>query len=73
MFPGYLMGDEEGWKDWVVGKGPGSGSGIQYVKSYFRYMVTGNPQWDVLTADIDASYRKRSRKPRQSSTQPIRI
>ncbi len=46
-------------------KRPGSGSGIQYVKSYFRYMVTGNPQWDVLTADIDASYGKRSRKPQQ--------
>jgi hypothetical protein len=58
LFPGYVMGDEEGWKDWVVGKGPGSGSGIQYVKSYFRYMVTGDPKWDLLTADVDASYRE---------------
>jgi feruloyl esterase len=55
LFPGYVMGDEEGWKDWVVGTGPGSGSGIQYVKSYFRYMVTGDPQWNILTADVDAS------------------
>lgn len=55
LFPGYVMGDEEGWKDWIVGTGPGSGAGIQYVKGYFRYMVTGNPQWDILTADVDAS------------------
>ena len=55
IFPGYVMGDEEGWRDWVVGKSPGAGSGVQYVKSYFRYMVTGNPKWNILTADVDAS------------------
>jgi hypothetical protein len=56
IFPGFVMGDEEGWKDWVTGNSPGSGSGSQYVKSYFRYMVTGNPDWNVLTADVDASW-----------------
>jgi hypothetical protein len=58
LFPGYLMGDEEGWKDWVVGKGPGSSSGMHYANSYFRYMVTGDPQWDILTADVDVSHRE---------------
>ena len=43
FFPGYLMGDEGGWGDWVLGNGPGSGYGIQYVQNYFRYMVTDNP------------------------------
>jgi hypothetical protein len=57
IFPGYSMGDEEGWHGWVMGDTPGSGSGMQYVKSYFRYMVTGNPDWNVLTADVDASWR----------------
>ncbi len=58
MFSGYVMGDEDGWRDWVVGKGPGTGSGVQYVKSYFRYMITGNPDWNVMTADVDASWQR---------------
>lgn len=62
LFPGFAMGDEEGWKDWVVGTGPGTGSGIQYVKSYFRYMVTADPEWNVLTADVDASLREAIKK-----------
>jgi hypothetical protein len=62
LFPGYVMGDEEGWRDWVVGKGPGTGSGAQYVKGYFRYMVTGNPDWNILTADVDASFHEATTK-----------
>jgi hypothetical protein len=56
IFPGYSMGDESGaWQDWVLGQGPGSGAGVQYVQNYFRYMVTGNTKWNLLTADVDAS------------------
>ena len=56
IFPGYLMGDEAGaWRDWIIGQGPGSGAGAQYVQNYFRYMVTGDPKWNVLRADVDAS------------------
>jgi hypothetical protein len=62
LFPGYVMGDEEGWRDWVVGKGPGTGSGAQYVKGYFRYMVTGDPDWNILTADVDASFHEATTK-----------
>ena len=56
LLPGLLMGDENGdWRDWVVGEAPGAGAGNQFVQNYFRYMVTGDPKWNVLTADIDAS------------------
>jgi hypothetical protein len=56
IFPGYSMGDESGaWRNWILGEGPGAGSGVQYAQNYFRYMVTGNPKWNILTADVDAS------------------
>jgi hypothetical protein len=56
IFPGYSMGDEAGaWPEWVIGPGPGAGYGVQYVQNYFRYMVSGNPKWNILTADVDAS------------------
>jgi hypothetical protein len=53
-FGGYAMGDESSWGQWVLGGGPGSGSGVQYVTNYFRYMVTDDPKWNILTADVDA-------------------
>ena len=43
VFPDFAMGDEEGWGAWIVGQGPGSGSGLQYLQNYFRYMVTEDP------------------------------
>jgi Tannase and feruloyl esterase len=55
LFPGYLMGDESGWGDWVLGNGPGSGSSIQYAQNYFRYMVANDPKWNILTADVAGS------------------
>jgi len=58
IFPGYALGDERGWRDWIVGHGPGSGAGDQYVQNYFRYMVTGDPKWNVLTANVDASLKQ---------------
>jgi hypothetical protein len=54
IFPGYAMGDEEGWGDWIIGHGPGAASGMQYLQNYFRYMVTGDPKWNILTADVGA-------------------
>jgi feruloyl esterase len=59
IFPGYSMGDEVGaWHGWVVGSAPGSGLGSQFVKNYFRYMVTGDPTWNMLTANVDASLKE---------------
>jgi feruloyl esterase len=58
IFPGYLPGDESAWGDWIVGNGPGSGSGVNYVQNDFRYMVTGDPKWNILTADVDASLQQ---------------
>jgi hypothetical protein len=58
VFPGLTMGDETGWKAWVIGEGPGSSADAQYVQNDFRYIVTGDPKWDVLTADPDDSVRQ---------------
>jgi feruloyl esterase len=56
LFPGFEMGDEAGaWGDWIVGEGPGAGSGSQYLQNYFRYMVTDDPKFNILTADVAAS------------------
>ena len=56
IFPGYVLGDEaDGWGSWIVGQGPGSGAGTSYMQNYFRYMVTGDPHWNALTANVDAS------------------
>jgi len=62
MFPGYVMGDEESWAVWVMGNGPGSGAGIQYVQNYFRYMVTGDPKWNILTADVPESLQQATKQ-----------
>ena len=56
IFPGFAPGDEaRGWPDWIIGHGPGSGSGSQYVENFFRYMVTNDPKWNLLTANVDQS------------------
>ena len=55
---GFTPGDETGWREWVVGHGPGSASGDGYVRNYFRYMVSGDPTWNVLTANVDASLKQ---------------
>ena len=62
LFPGFAMGDEESWGSWIVGQGPGSGSGLQYVQNYFRYMVTEDPKWNTLTADVSASLQQATQK-----------
>ena len=58
IMSGYAMGDEwPGWKDWVIGSGPGSGSGLGYVQNFFRYMVYDDPKWNVLAADVDDAWK----------------
>lgn len=53
IFPGFVLGDETGWKDWIIGAGPGQAYGDGYVANYFRYMVTGDPKFTALTANVD--------------------
>jgi Tannase and feruloyl esterase len=56
IFPGFEMGDEAGaWGSWIVGEGPGAGSSSQYLQNYFRYMVTDDPKFNILTADVASS------------------
>ncbi len=56
IFPGFVMGDEAGaWPSWILGQGPGSGSGASYQENYFRYMVTEDTKWNLLTANVDQS------------------
>ncbi len=63
IFPGFVMGDEAGgWRDWVVGRGPGSSAGLQYVQNYFRYMVMNDPKWNILAANVDASLQTATQK-----------
>jgi hypothetical protein len=63
IFPGLAMGDEaEGWTDWVLGHGPGSGAGVHYLQNYFRYIVMDDPKWSILTANVDTSLAKATEK-----------
>jgi hypothetical protein len=58
IFPGFSMGDETSWREWVVGEDPGASLSSRFVQNYFRYMVTGDPKWNVLTANIDTSLQQ---------------
>jgi Tannase and feruloyl esterase len=58
IFPGFLMGDEEGWSAWIVGRAAGSADFLQYVQNYFRYMVTNDPKWNILTANVGGSLQE---------------
>jgi len=62
VFPGYSMGDESGWADWIVGASPGASQGSLYVQNYFRYMVTGDPTFNVLTARPEELLRESREK-----------
>jgi feruloyl esterase len=53
IFPGFSMGDETGWKEWLMGDDPGAGASSQFVQNDFRYIVTGDPKWNALTATVD--------------------
>ena len=57
IFPGLLPGSElPGWPSWITGSGPGGSAG--YPANYFRYMVTSNPKWEILSADQDAMLKQ---------------
>ena len=62
IFPGFTPGDETSWKEWVVGENPGASLFAQFVQNYFRYMVTDDPRWNVLTANIDDALRQSQQK-----------
>ncbi|HEY3704325.1 MAG TPA: tannase/feruloyl esterase family alpha/beta hydrolase [Terracidiphilus sp.] len=51
---GFSMGDELGWAHWIVGEDPEASAFSQFVRNDFRYIVTGDPKWNGLTADPDA-------------------
>ena len=58
IFPGFSMGDETGWKEWLMGDDPGAGASSQFVQNDFRYIVTGDPKWNALTANVDDALRE---------------
>lgn len=58
IFPGFTPGDESSWKVWLIGDDPGSALGPRFVENYFRYMVTGDPTFDVLKANLDDLLRE---------------
>jgi hypothetical protein len=62
VFPGYSMGDETGWKEWVVGEDPGSSLSFRFVQNYFRYMVTGDAKLNVLSANANELLRQSREK-----------
>jgi feruloyl esterase len=51
---GFSMGDEQAWGAWITGEDPESSAFSQFVRNDFRYVVTGDPKWNGLTADLDA-------------------
>jgi hypothetical protein len=61
-FPGFTPGDELGWREWVIGQDPTGASGLRYVENYFRYMVTGDPRWNPLTADPELALQQSREK-----------
>ena len=61
-FPGFTPGDEVGWREWLIGQDPTGPSGFRYVENYFRYVVTGDPKWNALTADPAQSLRESREK-----------
>jgi feruloyl esterase len=52
------MGYENGWHEWVVGEDPGSSLGSRFVQNYFRYMVSGDPKFNILTVDVDTALQQ---------------
>jgi feruloyl esterase len=58
---GASMGDETGWKDWIIGTDPLQSYGTRYVYNYVRYMVA-DPKINVLTADPNELLRQSREK-----------
>lgn len=62
IFPGYTMGDEAAWKEWIIGNEPDASESARYVRNYFRYMITGDPKLNILTANEDDLLRQSHEK-----------
>jgi feruloyl esterase len=62
FFPGFSMGDETGWREWVIGEDPEASLGARFVRNNFRYIVTGDPRWNTLSADVNATLRQSKEK-----------
>ncbi len=62
IFPGSTMGDETAWKEWIVGEDSTASLSSRFVQNYFRFMVTGDPKANVLTANIDDLLRQSKEK-----------
>jgi len=62
IFPGFSMGDETSWKAWIVGEDPSASLSSRFVQNYFRFMVTGDPKFNVLTANVDELLRQSREK-----------
>jgi feruloyl esterase len=72
IFPGFTMGDETSWKEWVVGDDPGASLGSRFVRNYFRYIATGDPRTNILTANVSDLLRQSKERgaPDLDSTNP---
>jgi feruloyl esterase len=55
FFYGMKMGDETAWAEWIVGDDPGAALSTRFARNDFRYLVTGDPKWNMLTADLGAT------------------
>jgi feruloyl esterase len=62
FFSGYSMGDETGWREWILGEDPEASIASRFVRNDFRYIVTGDPKWNVLTANVDAMLKESREK-----------
>ena len=62
IFPGYSMGDETGWHAWILGEDPEASIAARFVRNDFRYIVTGDPRWNVLTANVDTTLKQSKEK-----------
>jgi feruloyl esterase len=69
---GFSPGDEPAWKDWITGEDPEASAFASFVRNDFRYLVTGDPKWNGLTADPDAMLKLSHEKTAQDldSTDP---
>jgi hypothetical protein len=62
IFPGFSVGDETSWKAWLIGEDPTSSLSSRFVQNYFRFIVTGDPKFNVLTANTDELLRESREK-----------
>jgi hypothetical protein len=62
FFPGFSVGDETGWGTWIVGEDPEASLFARFVRNNFRYLVTGDPKWNALTANVDEVLKQSKEK-----------